>query len=251
MPLGQRDRQVIISAVIARRPLRRSAGVLLFAAGLALAGVRSRPPGRSGDGSAGLRPVILLTALAVVGAVNEREARRQRAALAAAAGESQARAGERDPASARLLARTCLPAAMAAVIISEAVPAAGFGQRASRAALAAGLGMTAAGIVVRQRAIGTLGRFFTGAVMTQPGHRLIQAGPYRVIRHPGYAGIWLQAAGIGLASGNAAGLAICLLLPPVGIVPRIRAEDVVLGEAFPDEFPGYAGRTRRLVPFAW
>ena len=246
-------------------------GVLLYGAGICLIGVRTRPAEqarmrhpvrdvqaggpagrRFGDGANGLRPVILLTAIAAVGALNAREARRQRRAIAAAtAGMDPAWVRDRDPDSARRLARTCLPAAMAAVVISELVPAAGSGRRASRAALAAGLGMTVAGAALRQRAIGTLGRFFTGSVTIQPGHSLIQAGPYRRVRHPGYAGIWLEVAGIGLASGNAIGLAVCLLLPPAGIVPRIHAEEAVLAAAFPGGYPGYAASTRRLVPFAW
>jgi len=245
--------------------------MLLAGAGIGLIGVRSRPveqarvrdmvrdvpaDGRAGrrfdDGAGGLRPIILLIAIAAMGALNEREARRQRRAVAAAtAGTDPAWARERDPASARRLARTCLPAAMAAVVVSELVPAAGFGRRPSRAALAAGLGMMVAGAALRQHAIGTLGRFFTGSVTIQPGHRLIQAGPYRRVRHPGYAGIWLEVAGIGLASGNAIGFAICLLLPPAGIVPRIHAEEAALAEAFPGDYPGYTASTRRLVPFTW
>jgi protein-S-isoprenylcysteine O-methyltransferase len=245
--------------------------VLVFGAGLMLVSLRDRsradaPPqtlireapalGRGDrpfdDGAAGRRPLILLAALAAIGALNAREARRQRrSAAAAAASGKPAVPADRDPASARLLARTCLPAAMAAIVVSELVPAAGFGGRAGRAALVAGLAVTAAGAGLRQQAIGTLGRFFTSSVTIQPGHRLIQGGPYRRVRHPGYAGIWLQVTGIGLASGNPAGLAICLLLPPLGIVARIRAEEAMLAEAFPGEFPGYAAGTRRLVPFAW
>lgn len=255
---------------------RRVTGLLLFSAGLGLIGVRPTALGRTGqggpgllpdaafgarggrgeqpdgDGAAGLRPVILLAAVATVAAVNAREVRRQRAVLAAVApGGNRGWVRDREPGSSRRLARTCLPAAMAAIVVSELLPAAGAGRRASRAALAAGLAVTTAGVAVRQRAIGTLGRFYTGALIIQPGHRLIQAGPYQVIRHPGYAGIWLQVAGIGLASGNAAGLAICLLLPAAGIVPRIRAEDALLAGAFSGQFPHYAASTRRLVPYAW
>ena len=233
------------------KPSRRALGLLLFAGGLLLVGVRPAGP-PDDDGASGLRPVILLTAIAAVSTLNAREARRQRRAIAAAAaGADPAWARDNDPASAKLLARACLPAAMAAVVLSELIPAAGLPRRGRRAALAAGLAMTATGAVVRQRAIGTLGRLFTGPAMIQPGHRLIQAGPYRLIRHPGYAGTWLEVAGIGLASGNPAGLAICLLLPPAGIVPRIRAEEAMLADAFPNDYPGYAASTRRLVPFTW
>ena len=47
-----------------------------------------------------------------------------------------------------------------------------------------GLALTVAGIVLRWRAIATLGRYFTGKVQILKEHRLVRGGVYRYVRHP-------------------------------------------------------------------
>ena len=48
-----------------------------------------------------------------------------------------------------------------------------------------------AGLALRTWAIATLGEWFTLRVGVQPAQPLVQRGPYRVIRHPSYAGALL------------------------------------------------------------
>jgi protein-S-isoprenylcysteine O-methyltransferase Ste14 len=43
-----------------------------------------------------------------------------------------------------------------------------------------------------------LGRYFSGGVALKRDHGLIQAGPYRVVRHPIYSGLLLAAVGTAL-----------------------------------------------------
>jgi isoprenylcysteine carboxyl methyltransferase (ICMT) family protein YpbQ len=53
----------------------------------------------------------------------------------------------------------------------------------------------------------TLGRYYSGHIETWTGQTVIQTGPYRVLRHPGYAGNLLQAIGLPLVV-NAYGILI-------------------------------------------
>ena len=55
------------------------------------------------------------------------------------------------------------------------------------------------GIIVRQWSIFVLGRFFLGTVGTQEGQKVVKNGPYKLIRHPAYAGAILTLTGLGLA----------------------------------------------------
>ena len=77
--------------------------------------------------------------------------------------------------------------------------------------------------------------------------RLVMGGPYSLSRHPVYLGEVATAVGINLATaGWPAALAVgyfvtCELL-------RIRWEEGVLERAFPDQYPGYAGRVPRYFP---
>ena len=56
------------------------------------------------------------------------------------------------------------------------------GQKWDRPCLAAGVAVTGAGIALRQWAIATLGQYFVGHELFQPGQTVISTGPYRWLR---------------------------------------------------------------------
>src|ERR1700736_5054708 len=62
------------------------------------------------------------------------------------------------------------------------------------------------GIAFRYYAMRVLGRYFTFDVATVAGQNVIEAGPYRYIRHPSYTGGIVTILGLGIALGNWAGL---------------------------------------------
>jgi protein-S-isoprenylcysteine O-methyltransferase len=116
---------------------------------------------------------------------------------------------------------------------------------------AAGYVLLVLGVALRWWAIVTLGRFFTGQVAIQPGHRLVRSGPYRLVRHPSYAGGLLALIGLGVALDDWLSVLVLTLLPLLGLVVRIRYEEGVLVGAFGDEYRAYATQTSRLVPHLW
>jgi len=113
----------------------------------------------------------------------------------------------------------------------------------------AGIGLMLGGVAFRYYAVATLGRFFTFDVAVQSGQKVIEAGPYRYIRHPAYTGTLTTLLGLGLALGNWVGLVA--LLAPIGaaLAYRIRVEETALLEAIGEPYRQYMGRTKRLVPF--
>jgi protein-S-isoprenylcysteine O-methyltransferase Ste14 len=114
-----------------------------------------------------------------------------------------------------------------------------------------GLLLMLAGMALRWHAIALLGRDFTVDVATRPGQRLVEAGAYRYIRHPAYAGLLLIFLGIGLALGNWARLAANLALSGAGFAYRITVEEAALIAAFGEPYIGYRRRTKRLIPFVF
>ncbi len=108
-----------------------------------------------------------------------------------------------------------------------------------------------AGLALRFWAIVSLGRFFKVTVSIQEGHRVVRAGPYQLLRHPSYSGLLVAMVGLGLLLGTWLGLAALIVLPLVGILIRIRAEEAVLLDALGDEYAAYAAATSRLVPGVW
>lgn len=95
-------------------------------------------------------------------------------------------------------------------------------------------------------------RFFSSAVRIQAdrGHRVVDTGPYNVVRHPGYVGAIVGSLGLALMLGSA-----WALIPGVigGLLMALRTalEDRTLRERLPG-YAEYATRVRyRLIPGLW
>lgn len=114
-----------------------------------------------------------------------------------------------------------------------------------------GVAIVLAGTALRAWAIVTLGRYFRREVTIEPGQRLVRRGPYRLLRHPSYAGILLSVAGLGLAFGSWVSAAVALVVVFAGMLPRIRVEERALGHAFGAEYAAYASSTARVLPHVW
>lgn len=115
----------------------------------------------------------------------------------------------------------------------------------------AGLALLAAAIALRVWARRALGSLYSGKVHIQTGHRLVQSGPYRCVRHPGYTGFLLMLLGLAVGYSSLIGLAAIPLLFLPAIAYRIRVEERLLSAEFDDEFTAYSQHTCRLIPFIW
>jgi len=94
--------------------------------------------------------------------------------------------------------------------------------------------------------------FATAVVRLQEerGHRLVDTGPYRCVRHPMYSGLIPMAIGAPLWLGSYAA-ALAGLIPILLIAVRILFEERFLRRELPG-YPEYTQRTRyRLIPFLW
>jgi protein-S-isoprenylcysteine O-methyltransferase Ste14 len=119
-----------------------------------------------------------------------------------------------------------------------------------------GLELTGLALVALGYAIATWAmlsnRFFSGVVriQTERGHEVVDSGPYRFVRHPGYAGTLLAGIGFPLALSSLWAW-LPLLLVFVVTVVRTRLEDQTLRQELPG-YDAFAARTRfRLLPGVW
>ena len=113
-----------------------------------------------------------------------------------------------------------------------------------------GVTLYAVGGVLRIAPVFVLGRRFSGLVAIQPGHQLVTGGIYRVIRHPSYLGLLVNALGWGLAFRAGVGVFIAVLMLIV-VLARIKAEERLLRETFGAEYDAYRARTWRLIPYLY
>ena len=108
-----------------------------------------------------------------------------------------------------------------------------------------------AGASLRWWSFASLGKYFTLVVTTSTDQPVIDRGPYRVLRHPGYTGLLLVFTGVGLMAGNwlSAGGAVVLVL--IALIHRLRIEERALTAALGDRYRAFAAGRARLIPYVW
>lgn len=114
-----------------------------------------------------------------------------------------------------------------------------------------GVGCAALGTLLRIWAMVTLGRYYTRTLVTTSDQRVVQRGPYRYIRHPGYLAALLIWGGAAVASGSAIATVLVFALLIVAYGYRIRNEERMLIESLGTEYSDYCRRTWRLVPLIY
>jgi protein-S-isoprenylcysteine O-methyltransferase len=120
-----------------------------------------------------------------------------------------------------------------------------------RSLLPLGLVLFALGLILRWYAIFYLGRFFTVDVAIAADHRVIDTGPYRLIRHPSYSGAILALLGLGMCYCNWLSLELTVIPPALALLWRINIEEKALTSALGEAYANYKAHTRRLIPFVY
>ncbi|MGO9650212.1 MAG: methyltransferase family protein [Terriglobales bacterium] len=95
-----------------------------------------------------------------------------------------------------------------------------------------------------------LGAEWSRDVELKQGHKLVESGPYRFVRHPIYTGHLLM----GLGTAVAAGLLVAfvgLASFAAGFWIKLNQEERLLQRGFPDEYPAYKARVKALIPYVF
>jgi len=113
-----------------------------------------------------------------------------------------------------------------------------------------GLALDLAGVAFAIWARLTLGRNWSGLITVKAYHELIRTGPYAVVRHPIYTGLLAAMLGTALTIGRL-GAYLGVLSGLAALLMRVRDEDALMAEEFPDAHRTYRTRTKALIPFVW
>jgi protein-S-isoprenylcysteine O-methyltransferase len=113
------------------------------------------------------------------------------------------------------------------------------------------IALAALGLAIRCWSMIVLGRFYTRTLVIVGDQELVNRGPYRLVRHPGYLGSLLTWIGASLA------LAPPLIAATAGVIlaatyaRRIRHEEQMLFARLGPRYAVYSQRTWRLLPYVY
>jgi protein-S-isoprenylcysteine O-methyltransferase Ste14 len=119
-----------------------------------------------------------------------------------------------------------------------------------------GLGLQICGMALAGLGIGLhywarthLRQFYAERVEVQPEHRVIDTGPYALVRHPVITSFFSIATGLFML--NPAVTTLLIMIYTFWDFSRAaRQEEELLGKTLPD-YPGYMERTPRFIPRLW
>ena len=158
--------------------------------------------------------------------------------------------GPFDRGSTRLLGVAFL-AAMVALLLAPVLNAWQIGAMGHAVVGWVGVGLMVGGMALRFWAARALGRFYTRTLRLANDQPVIDRGPYKVLRHPGYSGMLVLWAGAGLATLNWVAAAAVSVGTCAAYCYRIRCEEEMLRSALGPPYETYRAHTWRIVPFVY
>ena len=93
-----------------------------------------------------------------------------------------------------------------------------------------------------------LGTLWSGTITRKQDHRIVETGPYALVRHPIYTGLLLSGFATAVARGRWEAL-IGAFLFALGCWIKARQEERFLSEELGPEYAAYRQRVPMLVPF--
>jgi len=111
------------------------------------------------------------------------------------------------------------------------------------------VGLIALGVLFAWWARIYLGNRWSGTITTKADHRVVDRGPYGIVRHPIYTGILLAVFATAAAKGTVLGLASAALIV-LGLWMKARLEERWLRDQLgADAYDDYRRRVPMLLPF--
>lgn len=107
------------------------------------------------------------------------------------------------------------------------------------------------GLALRTWAIYSLGMYFTMHLSIQENHKIMRKGPYKYLRHPGYAGAFFTYLGTTVFLHAWFSLIATAVILPIAWLRRINYEEKLLAEELGEEYKSYCNAVKRVIPWLW
>jgi protein-S-isoprenylcysteine O-methyltransferase Ste14 len=87
--------------------------------------------------------------------------------------------------------------------------------------------------------------------MVQHDQKIIQTGPYSLVRHPSYLGAYTAIIGCSLLLQTTISLIMSAFIMLAAYLYRIHVEEKTLMDEFGTDYRQYQEKTARLIPFLY
>ena len=118
----------------------------------------------------------------------------------------------------------------------------------SPAVQALGAMITLAGLLFAAWARIHLGKNWSAAVTSKEGHALVRSGPYKIVRHPIYTGLFLAVLGTSMAAETGDAF-IGFFVMATAYLIKLRREEGILAVEFGSQYEDYRREVPALLPF--
>ena len=108
-----------------------------------------------------------------------------------------------------------------------------------------------AGGLLRRHCFRVLGELFTGTVTIQEGHRVVDSGAYRWVRHPSYSAALLIVLGIAVSLGNWLSVVVSFALAFFAYSYRAHVEEQALLSSLGAPYARFMASRKRFIPFLY
>jgi protein-S-isoprenylcysteine O-methyltransferase Ste14 len=93
-----------------------------------------------------------------------------------------------------------------------------------------------------------LGRFWSNAITHKEDHKVIDTGPYGMVRHPIYTGLIIGMLATGFAVGTVTAILGAILIS-LGMTWKAKMEEGFLGQELGPDYEAYRHRVPMIIPF--
>ena len=97
----------------------------------------------------------------------------------------------------------------------------------------------------------TLGDYFSRKINVEKEQTLVSHGPYRLLRHPSYTGLFLLNLGVQLFISNFLGLLSGIIIILIVLIYRIKIEEKQMEDVIGDKYVKWKKSRKRLIPFIY
>ena len=111
-----------------------------------------------------------------------------------------------------------------------------------------GLVVYVTGIIGRNKAIKTLGEYWSTHIEIRKGQQIMQDGPYKYIRHPGYLSLIIESLSIPVMLNAYYSLLGAMLIFIPAVLIRAKLEDIEMEKKIGKKFTAYKRNVGPFIP---